>query len=333
MASWWLAGALAACGCGSDEGSSTGSGHAGAGGAGATGGTTGDAAGGVGGVAGTAGTSAAGTAGTGGTAGAAGAAGTAGTGTGGTGGSVISDAGSFDLTGTWAAKVEVTAIVVGTTLKSTQYYLSQMTQTGTDVAYSIRVCDYTIPSVPGVAEISVPPALKQIIKNKVVSAQGAFLSGTEPGASYSPPRQVTLLGANLANPETDPLPTQQNQATAIDEDGDGNPGVSLDATVLLCPGTQQLYVALRLGATLHGTVLDSSTITGTADTTSEQSVLGYSNPCLAASSSIQVDIQPGSPLKDVRIDGQYGSPDLDSDTSGDITCDELVAQIDVAFPP
>ena len=140
-----------------------------------------------------------------------------------------------------------------------------------------------------------------------------------------------MLGAELSDPVNDPLPTEGNLTGAIDQDGDGNPGVTVEARVALCSGMQELYVALRTGVLLDGVVEDSNTIAGGMDATLEQEVLGVSDRCLNASSGIEIKVLPGSSFRALRIDGANGAPNLDTNTDGQVDCEELAAGISAVF--
>ncbi len=304
-------------GCGGSNDVNLGNQGGGAG-APATGGTSG-AGGGVAGAGGSAG------AGTGGGMATGGVPGTGGAGGGVGGGGGVPPTGDFDLTGFWGVETIITSTVMGIQLQSTQYFLTELVQNGTDIQYTTRICEYELPSVD-IAKVTVPPALQSLIQSKVVTSQGPFLSGTTFGSTFAPAEQVVILGANLANPATDPLPTSMNLATAVDEDGDSNPGVSVDADVFICPGgVAQLYIALRTTAALNGMVQDQNTIVGTANADIDQSILGFSDPCLNLASSITIDVLPGSPFRMLRVDGQRGGPNLEIDGNGQIDCAELSA--------
>lgn len=246
--------------------------------------------------------------------------------TGGTGGGGgMPPTGDINLTGTWATETVVTSSVMGFMLESRQYFLSEIEQNGTNVRYSTRICEYELPSVPNVATIIIPQALQTLIQSKVVTSEGPFLSGLTFGSTLTPDPQVVVLGANLANPATDPMPTMADLTNAVDEDGDSNPGVTIDADVLICLGIQQLYVALRTEAALTGTVDNNDIITGVANANIEQSVLGLSDPCLNLSSQVMIDVVPGSPFRQVRVDGTTGGPNFDTNSDGSVDCAELNA--------
>ena len=77
-------------------------------------------------------------------------------------------------------------------------------------------------------------------------------------------------------------------AASTDDDKDGNPGVTLYAQTITCTSLQSLYVALRVSGQLTGTVQTPDVITGLAQIHLDESVLGYSDPCLSVASTISI---------------------------------------------
>jgi hypothetical protein len=251
--------------------------------------------------------------------------------TGGTGGDGNAATGApFDLTGTFA----VEAVIKGQAIieiDSIQYFLVTFDQNGTELDVTTRTCDIQLPSVPDAAEVFIPEKLRKVMREEVHQSKGEYLSATLGGAKYKPPAQVVVLGADLAQPKTDPLPTEEDLTNAVDQDEDGEPGVTLEADVALCSGIQELYIALRTVVTLDGTVEDSNTISGDMVADLEQSVLGMSDRCLNAATTLDVEVLPGSTFRALRIDGANDSVDLDSSGDGKVDCDELTAGLETVF--
>lgn len=252
-------------------------------------------------------------------------------GTAGTGGDGNTATGApFDLTGTFA----VEAVIKGEAIipiDSIQYFLVTFVQNGTELDVTTRTCDIQLPSVPDAAEVFIPAKLRAVMREEVHQSKGNYLSAALAGAKYAPPEQVVVLGADLANPSTDPLPTENDLTNELDQDGDGDPGVTLEARVAICSGMQELYIALRTIVTLDGTVEDSNTITGEMQADLEQSVLGMSDSCLNAAMTLQVEVLPGSTFRALRIDGANESANLDTNTDGAVDCDELNSGLDAVF--
>jgi hypothetical protein len=115
-------------------------------------------------------------------------------------------------------------------------------------------------------------------------------------------------------------------AGSIDEDQDGNPGVTLGAQVLTCTSQQALYVAIRTTGTESGTVETPDVIDGTGNVDFAFTVLGYSDPCLSVASTISIAIDPGSPFRAERV----GATE-DIDGNGNVSCPELVLSAPALF--
>lgn len=222
------------------------------------------------------------------------------------------------LSGIFAVEANITANVV-LPVETRQLFRLRLVQHGTTVRAKSTLCAFKLPVVEGVATLIIPPKLEQLLWTKGVESNGEYLSDPKTlGAQYTPPASLVLVGADLANPATDELPTLADPSSSIDEDEDGHIGVTLLASLLTCETFQELYVALRTDATLSGKVLTPDVIEGTADVSLNQSVIGYSDPCLASAETINITIDPGSPFRAQRV----GNAE-DVDQNGNVTCPEL----------
>jgi hypothetical protein len=116
------------------------------------------------------------------------------------------------------------------------------------------------------------------------------------------------------------LPTAKDLSSALDEDADGAPGITLFAKVVLCQKKREMaYVALRTSAALNGTIESADAYGGTLDLSLDQSVLGYTDPCLGAAADLVVKVNPGSTFRARRV-----GKERDVDGNGNVTCGELV---------
>jgi hypothetical protein len=222
------------------------------------------------------------------------------------------------LTGIFAVEAQITANVV-LPVATRQLFRLRLVQHGTNLRAKTTLCAFKLPVVEGVATLIIPPKLEQLLWTKGVESEGEFLSDPKTvGAAYTPPPARVLVGATLADPENDPLPTFEDKTNAIDEDGDGHEGVTLSASLLTCQTFGELYVALRTVATLSGTVLTGDVIEGKADVSLDQNIIGYSDACLATAVNINITIDPGSPFRAERV----GDAE-DLDHNGNVTCPEL----------
>jgi hypothetical protein len=85
-----------------------------------------------------------------------------------------------------------------------------------------------------------------------------------------------VLGARLDDPENDPLPTDPSDPRVFDQDGDGNPGMTVKVAVMgMIKG--DVYVVQRNRNRLIGTVTSPDTIEGQIEWENEQVVLGASS--------------------------------------------------------
>ena len=231
------------------------------------------------------------------------------------------------LTGIFAVEATVKARA-GIEVELKQLYRLRIVQQGTQIHQKTTLCSLKLPDVPGVATLQIPQKLQELITQKATETTGPYLSSDAVfGATYTPPPFLVLLGAQLTNPATDPLPTMEAGAGAFDEDNDNNPGVTILASTVTCTDYQQLYVALRTYGTLGGTVQTQDVITGLAQIHLNQSVLGYSDPCLAVAAQIVIQVEPDAPFRAQRV-----GPDQDVDHNGNVSCPEIVINAPAIFP-
>lgn len=222
------------------------------------------------------------------------------------------------LSGIFAVEAQITANVV-LPVATRQLFRLRLLQHGTTLRAKTTLCAFKLPVVEGVATLIIPPKLEQLLWTKGVESNGEYLSDAKTvGAAYTPPPSLVVVGADLADPENDELPTLEDKTLAIDEDDDGHEGVTLSASLLTCETFGELYVALRTVATLSGTVLTGDVIEGKADVSLDQNVIGYSDECLATAVTINITIDPGSPFRAERV----GKAE-DLDQNGNVTCPEL----------
>ena len=80
-----------------------------------------------------------------------------------------------------------------------------------------------------------------------------------------------MLGAKLADPITNRLPTSASDTRVRDQDQDGNPGVSI-----AIPGYGKIYAALRVLLSIKATVTTATAISGAAEIQLDQAIYGDS---------------------------------------------------------
>ena len=227
--------------------------------------------------------------------------------------------GAGPLTGIFALEVILKAEAI-IELESRQLLRLRVLQEGDFIRQRATLCDLVFPSLPGIAELSIPPALSALLRAQAIEVEGVFLDDDMAvGATYAPRLEPLVVGAELADPRADPLPMEADDSTVIDDDEDGAPGVSIGVDVVVCDQPEQMWVALRLFNELTGTVEDMDTIAGSVVPQLDQSVLGMSHECVAPAASIQVDLVEGSSFRALRVD------DRDADADGNVSCAEISA--------
>jgi len=236
--------------------------------------------------------------------------------------------GAGPLSGIFAVEAKVRANVV-VDLDSLQLLRLRILQQGQQLRLRSQFCRLRMPSIQGVATMRIPLALEMVMRSKGQQFEGAFLGPAEPPGSpppFQPPPFLILLGAELGDPMSDPLPTGDDPTSAVDEDGDGQPAVSLAVDSVLCGDVEQLYTALRTVLALSGQVDDSDRLSGVISPVLEQSVIGYSEPCLAAAANLEIEVLPGSTFRAVRVGDEW-----DINDNGNITCGEIVVAAPTLF--
>ncbi|MFC2079206.1 hypothetical protein ACFLSZ_04430 [Candidatus Bipolaricaulota bacterium] len=100
-----------------------------------------------------------------------------------------------------------------------------------------------------------------------------------------------IRGAVLEDPENEPLPVDPDDPRLVDLEGDGKPGMTIQASILgLFKG--EGYAVQRYRYRLEGTILDGNTIVGLIDWTSEQAVIAATHSLFMESFSDDTDPDP-----------------------------------------
>jgi len=306
-----------------------------------------------------------------------------GSGGGGTGGNAMGmcdrASGAADLSGEWAVLASLTVEIRGNPAaivkmcpdpqKQAASFLLKVALSGGGTSYTetVTVCDLSMPKVTGgvgscpsdpaqYIETRIEPGseLKAYLPTVDVSNVPITLPGPDAGTAFAPDPFSLVLGANLANPATDPLPfwdtqrincgtvsigpTPQNCvngiAQVIDEDSDQHLGVTLLAEAVDASGAKQLegaaYAVLRVAPILNGTVMNSSCITGALNAKLEYSivdsnirVIGVATPTPSVIEQLPpFTVMPESRFQMLRADGT-GDNHFDDDANGSVSCAEI----------
>lgn len=131
----------------------------------------------------------------------------------------------------------------------------------------------------------------------------------------------TPVGIRLDDPFNEALPTDPNDPRVVDDDDDGNPGITV--TIEVTPElVGELYIARREIFAYEAFLTEPDLLTGVVTDNSEQLVIGASDPVFASSPANW---------------GQY--PDLDKSpiilrrVDADWDCERLAKARDDLFPP
>ena len=134
------------------------------------------------------------------------------------------------------------------------------------------------------------------------------------------PATPTGIGIDLADPANDTLPTDPNDPRIVDDDGDGNPGVT--SRIILTEEIQgELYIARREIFSYDVTQESPDRMVGTITDSSEQLILGASNDIVL------------TPAQWEQIDDPERNPVIWQRVDDDCDCERLASERDELFPP
>jgi hypothetical protein len=252
---------------------------------------------------------------------------------------------------------------------STLLLLADVTQTGQMATITARPCQIQIPPVAlkggnKPVTLNVPRGLVDSVKPVVATGT---LDGTTTCANFSATPITLVIGANLANLASDPLPQSATKlcgnaagtrclsnttpapsdtGCVCDQEGDGKLGASLDAAnIPALDDIDKVYVDLRTSVTLTGQVYPSASgqtnpgqrIIGKVDgLTLEQSILGCHRNLAAPATPRECDASDTGAVagfnpavsQSANGDSTFVAVPL---AAGD-TCDTLIANQATLFP-
>ncbi len=131
----------------------------------------------------------------------------------------------------------------------------------------------------------------------------------------------TPVGIRLDDPANESLPTDPNDPRIVDDDGDGNPGITVTIRVT-DDLTGELYIARREIFAYEAFLTEPDLLTGTVTDDSEQLVIGASDPIFAS-----------SPANWGQFPDLSKSPIILQRVDADWDCERLAAERDQLFPP
>ena len=192
------------------------------------------------------------------------------------------------------------------------------------VHHTIKSCVIEQSPITGMA-IEIPRALIDALPPR--SFLG-ILDGQEPGSGYATEKTIELWGMQLQAPASDALPTESSDPRVVDQDGDGNTGV----TVLVGDGACMAFLVRRRASQWKGSVEGATRISGSADDRTEVVVL-QSSGGFCHSEFYTWTPQGADRFVLERADGKHGAADLDLDRDGRVTCGEIEANGTASFGP
>lgn len=136
--------------------------------------------------------------------------------------------------------------------------------------------------------------------------------------NFVQPRSIYLRGVRLQDPERDPLPTDPKDPRIFDQDGDGNPGMTLKASVMGLLNAD-IYIIQRDWNILRGRLTSSTTLDGLVEWGSEQVILGATNPIFLTPNPTFPDPNPNNSF--------FHSTRVSTETS----CEQILTQRDKLF--
>jgi hypothetical protein len=220
--------------------------------------------------------------------------------------------GSYAMQSTTAA-TQMVPILGKMSSTTVELGLVDIARSGTGLSFTERGCHVTVigsatamTTVPDAIPRSVPPTVSslELVKN-----------GSQ--VTWKKPAVAVAVGAHLANPDTDALPTTPDDPRVWDQDGDGNPGVTVMISGIV---SGKIYVVQRQRAIYSGTVSGPQALSGTVSDASDQSIIGSDNSVLKQNISSTPDPDPSkNPIRFAKLTGAY-------------TCDQLVSQASTLFP-
>lgn len=191
-------------------------------------------------------------------------------------------------------------------------------QTDLDVTATFTTCDVTLPDVNTLVGRVSSRAPASFIDAIPPVTETFTIGDPALGAEWAPPASVVVAGAALDDPENDALPTESDDPRVRDDDGDGNPGVTVENSL----GGDQ-YIVFRNRGSARGRITSSVRIVGDSEgdllAVTETSVFGIGGGFVPEREALP------SVVEIVRIDGRYGAPDLDADGDGVCSCEEVRA--------
>lgn len=221
-----------------------------------------------------------------------------------------------DLAGRWA-HYDVVAYVEGTTKTLIiSYGLTDFAVVDGELVESDRFCHADQVSNQPI-EVTISDVATQAI---IPASTPVEVTEVDDGLRVQRPATPTPVGIRLADPVNERLPTDPADPRIVDDDNDGNPGITVSVKV----GDAfagDLFIARREIFAYDMTTDGPDLLTGTVEDGSEQLIIGATDPLLTTSGAqwVQYPDRAKSPIILRRVDA-------------DLDCEQLMAERDTLFP-
>jgi hypothetical protein len=188
-----------------------------------------------------------------------------------------------NVSGTWVVRT-IGAIVVNAPIIGVVHQqivltlLVDVSQQGTNLVADGRYCNRQQKSDPGaLTQVIIPDAWAHT--ETPLQRPGTFAVASDGAPVVIFTTMAETMGAVLTSPGTEPLPTAADDPRVIDQDNDGNPGITVSLTGLGISG--QLYAVQRQITSFAGIPVSQNRIEGAVTFSTEQNVLDSNPPSLA----------------------------------------------------
>lgn len=212
-----------------------------------------------------------------------------------------------DLSGDWAVVQVLVATadlpVVGSLWIDTVVgAFAHITQSGSSLVLQDRYCFTDASPSTFLFTTNIPDVTMQSIQP---APRTATLSLVDCDIRFTQHWYTEVRGAILEDPENEALPIDPDDPRLVDLEGDGHPGMTIEASILgLFKG--EGYSVQRYRYRLDGTVFDANTIIGYIDWTSEQNVVEATNSLFMEGFTDDTDPDPSKHrFVMVRIDESW----------------------------
>jgi hypothetical protein len=192
--------------------------------------------------------------------------------------------------------------------------LADVAQASSDLSINAQYCDhYEKEDGTAAAQVTIPDRFRASLRP--FTRTGSYADNGAGTAVFFLPSFVEVIGATLADPANDPLPTDASDTRVVDQDQDGNPGVTIKLGGSV---SGDLYVVQRQKSELTGIAVSPNRLEGHYGFTSEQNVLD-SNPAylkpLAAQTAVADPNLCASTFTMVRVQASTTCADVPADTT------------------